>query len=189
MANIETLLADTRYFAEAAAPGTPSTGQAVIYVKTDGKLYLKDDAGTETDLTAAGASLGAWTAYTPTWTAAGGTTTIGNGTLTGRYKALDSKTYCIQITLTWGSTTSTTGTTWGFSLPAGLTSQTGVTQILAGHIADAGTDHKLAVGKIGAGATTIAEVVPEGGNTVTNASPMTWANGDQLNLTGVIEVQ
>ncbi len=41
-------------FAESAAPSTPSTGLANIYVKTDGKLYLKDDAGTETDLTASG---------------------------------------------------------------------------------------------------------------------------------------
>lgn len=54
MANIETVALDTRYFAEAAAPGTPDTGKAVIYVKTDGKLYLKDDAGTETDLTSGG---------------------------------------------------------------------------------------------------------------------------------------
>lgn len=56
MANIETLAADTRYFAEVAAPGTPSAGQAVIYVKSDGKIYLKNDAGTETDLTAAGSA-------------------------------------------------------------------------------------------------------------------------------------
>ena len=41
-------------FSEEAAPSTPASGEAVIYVKSDGKLYLKDDAGTETDLTAAG---------------------------------------------------------------------------------------------------------------------------------------
>jgi len=41
-------------FSEEAAPDTPSTGEAVIYVKADGKLYLKDDAGTETDLTSGG---------------------------------------------------------------------------------------------------------------------------------------
>jgi hypothetical protein len=54
MADIETVELDTRYFSEAAAPGTPASGKAVIYVKTDGKLYLKDDAGTETDLTSGG---------------------------------------------------------------------------------------------------------------------------------------
>lgn len=33
--------------AESAAPSTPATGYAAIYVKSDGLLYWKDDAGTE----------------------------------------------------------------------------------------------------------------------------------------------
>lgn len=49
-------------FSEESAPATPSTGEAVIYVKTDGKLYLKDDTGAETDLTSGGGGgSGAWT--------------------------------------------------------------------------------------------------------------------------------
>ena len=43
-------------FAESSAPSTPASGFAAIYVKTDGKLYLKDDVGAETDLTASGGS-------------------------------------------------------------------------------------------------------------------------------------
>lgn len=39
---------------EIVAPATPATGKVVIYAKSDGKLYIKDDTGTETDLTAAG---------------------------------------------------------------------------------------------------------------------------------------
>lgn len=35
-------------FAEAAAPSTPASGKVVLYAKTDGLLYSKDDAGTET---------------------------------------------------------------------------------------------------------------------------------------------
>ena len=54
MADIETLAADTRYYSEVAAPGTPSAGTGVVYAKTDGKLYFKNDAGTETELTGAG---------------------------------------------------------------------------------------------------------------------------------------
>lgn len=46
-ADIETLAADTRYFAEAAAPSTPSSGQGVIYVKADGLPYYKGDDGVE----------------------------------------------------------------------------------------------------------------------------------------------
>jgi hypothetical protein len=48
MANIETLLADTRYYVEVAAPSTPSSGNVVTYAKSDGLMYSKDDAGTET---------------------------------------------------------------------------------------------------------------------------------------------
>ena len=33
--------------AEGAAPATPATGQVRLYVKADGLLYWKDDAGTE----------------------------------------------------------------------------------------------------------------------------------------------
>ena len=40
---------------EIAAPSTPASGKVVIYPKTDGRLYIKDDAGTETDLMAVGA--------------------------------------------------------------------------------------------------------------------------------------
>lgn len=39
---------------EIAAPTTPASGFVAIYPKADGKLYIKDDTGLETDLTAAG---------------------------------------------------------------------------------------------------------------------------------------
>lgn len=42
-------------FPEQAAPATPAAGKVALYVKTDGKAYIKDDAGTETDLTATAA--------------------------------------------------------------------------------------------------------------------------------------
>ena len=61
--------------------------------------------------------------------------------------------------------------------------------ILAGHVLDSGTDNKLAAGLIDPSATTIGAIVYEGGNVVAaNSAPMTWANGDKLNLTGIIEV-
>jgi hypothetical protein len=43
---------------EQTAPDTPSTGQVVLYPKTDGFLYSKDDAGTETQLAVGGITLG-----------------------------------------------------------------------------------------------------------------------------------
>lgn len=35
------------YYKEGTAPGTPDSGYVVQYAKTDGRLYHKDDAGTE----------------------------------------------------------------------------------------------------------------------------------------------
>jgi hypothetical protein len=39
---------------EVAAPSTPVTGKVAMYTKSDGKLYIKDDAGLETDCTGSG---------------------------------------------------------------------------------------------------------------------------------------
>jgi len=50
MANLkvsEQAYPSTRY-TEGAAPSTPASGEVIIYAKTDGLLYGKDDAGTET---------------------------------------------------------------------------------------------------------------------------------------------
>lgn len=44
---------------EQAAPGTPGTGVVALYALADGKVYIKDDVGTQTDLTAVGAGGGA----------------------------------------------------------------------------------------------------------------------------------
>lgn len=41
-------------FAEGAAPGTPASGKARLYVKADGLFYGKDDAGAETALSGGG---------------------------------------------------------------------------------------------------------------------------------------
>lgn len=52
---------------EQTAPGTPATGRVALYAKTDGKVYIKDDAGTETDITTPGGGGGSSSAdYTLT---------------------------------------------------------------------------------------------------------------------------
>jgi hypothetical protein len=47
MAKFEDILAPKLNFAKVIAPATPETGNVVIYAKTDGKMYCKDDAGVE----------------------------------------------------------------------------------------------------------------------------------------------
>lgn len=43
-------LANGVSFNERAAPGTPPTGTVILYAKADGKLYYKDDAGSEKEI-------------------------------------------------------------------------------------------------------------------------------------------
>lgn len=170
----------------ASAPTTPPAGLWRAYFKSDG-MYIVDDAGVETGpFGTGGAGLGAWTTDTPTWATTGTAPALGNGTLTARYKLLDSKTCLYYLTFIAGSTTTYGTGTWSFTLP--VTARTGNEQILTGHILDSGTDSKLAVGRIASGGTTVYQVVPEGGNAVNNGVPQTWATGDRLELSGIIEV-
>lgn len=67
---------------EGTAPGTPDTGEVLVYPKTDGKLYIKDDTGTETDLTAGGGGSGDISADTLTFNAGANLEIDGSGVIT-----------------------------------------------------------------------------------------------------------
>lgn len=56
LANTDSLIAGASAVLseQASSPSTPASGYGIVYAKTDGKLYFKNDAGTETDLTATG---------------------------------------------------------------------------------------------------------------------------------------
>lgn len=55
MAKFQDVEAPYTTYAESAAPGTPAAGLGVVYEKTDGKFYFKNDSGTEYDLTTSSA--------------------------------------------------------------------------------------------------------------------------------------
>jgi hypothetical protein len=178
---------------EAAAPSTPASTKWITYFKTDG-LYYKDDAGAETGPLAAGGALGTWTDYTPTWTASTTNPTLGSTTITGRFKLLDSKTGLVNINIAI-----TTGGAWNagsgnyiFSLPAGWTAHATRIQVGSCHVLDSGTAHFSGTCKVVGGSTQISETVigdASGNRLLANTVPVTWATGDQINLSILVEIQ
>lgn len=186
---------------------TLSTSGLTNPMTTKGDVIMGDTAGVPARLaagtsgqvlTANGAAafpswqalLGTWTTYSPTWTSDGSAPTLSNGTLTGRYKQLDSKTYAIQINFVFGSLSSAGTGNYSFSLPAGLTSGA-LVQVLAGVVLDSGTRYYLGAGYIAAGGTTVTWIVNSesgGAGRTGQTTPMTFATGDEINLSGIIEV-
>jgi hypothetical protein len=52
-------VADALEVPTTGAPATPAAGWVRIYAKVDGKVYIKDETGLETDITTAAAGGGA----------------------------------------------------------------------------------------------------------------------------------
>jgi hypothetical protein len=61
MAKIDAIDVPKLIFPEAAAPSTPASAKVIIYAKSDGLMYSKDDAGTETVMSGGGGGSGALT--------------------------------------------------------------------------------------------------------------------------------
>ncbi len=171
-------------------PSTPSADEWRLYFKSGGLYHISDTGAVVGPLTAGGAGLGAWTTFTPTWTSDGSAPTLGDGILTGRYKALDSKTYCINIFFQFGSTSDNGTGNYSFALPGGVTTAAYV-QSLAGIVLDAGTRFYMNNGYIDASDTKVTWIVNSeagGAGRTGETTPMTFAVGDQIILSGTIEV-
>jgi hypothetical protein len=130
--------------------------------------------------------LGTWTTYTPTWTAVTTNPVIGNGTLTGRYK-VNGKTVQVQISMLAGTTTTFGSGAWIFALPTG----TAVHQVAFTALVD---DSSAATRWGGAGwvqtggNSVIRTTVTDNSTGIASSTPMTWATGDHLVLTGFYEL-
>lgn len=77
MGNIETAVTRWHRFAEqSSTPATPAAGHGIIYIKSDGRLYIKNDAGTESE---AGGGLGVAQTAPTELTIASGAITVTQG--------------------------------------------------------------------------------------------------------------
>lgn len=132
-------------------------------------------------MTALGA---AWTTYTPTWVSSGVQPVIGNGIMAGAYLQLG-KTLFVRVVLIPGTTTTFGTGTYSFSLPPGCVSA--AEQALAARLWDTSTGTAYE-GAAGAGAASALLNVVVGSAFVTPTSPFTLANGDNISITGVMEI-
>ena len=128
-----------------------------------------------------------WTAYTPTWTATGGTPSVGDGSLTGRYIIAGNVCH-LRINLTWGSTTSGTGSNWVFSLPSGATPAT-MRSLLMWVANDYGTRVYSGISQMEVGSTSTPWLFrDDSGDGIGATSPHTWAGSDTLTLSATYEI-
>lgn len=87
MAKLSGITTPSLTYDEGAAPSTPAAGKVILYAKSDGLLYSKDDAGTET-LVSGGAGGGS-VATDAIWDAAGDLA-VGSGANTAARLAIGS---------------------------------------------------------------------------------------------------
>ena len=130
-------------------------------------------------ITGTGASLGAWTAYTPTFT----NLTVGNATKTFRYCQIGKMVF-VSGTFVWGSTTSATSSSTTFTLP--VTAQSGTFRGL-GHAVYVDSGTQTYWGSVTMNSTTTATLSQffigasyVVNSTVSSIVPFTWANGDDV---------
>lgn len=129
----------------------------------------------------------AWTAYTPAWTSTSTLPALGDGTITGAYLQIG-KTVHYRIRLVTGSTSTYGAGTYLFSLPVAASAAASATGSPAGGaiIRDASPValyHRQAYFN----STTTVALIAEAGTVVGPTSPVTFASGDSITITGTYE--
>lgn len=127
--------------------------------------------------------------WTPTWT----NLTIGNATVDAKF-SLSGKVLFFRLKLTWGNSTSSTGTGNRFSLPVNMASAYNDNDMIGiGTSLDVGSAAYITWARWGTSSTLDALIGSAGGtfvgqNNVTSTAPFTWATGDILQTTGSYEI-
>lgn len=126
-------------------------------------------------------ALSTWVSFTPTWTGSGSNPSIGNGTLTGKYVRAG-QLVIFDITLVIGSTTTLGTGDYSWALP--VTAAAGGSHVIPVSTLDSGNAYIPSEGRISTTTTLQVLQVPNG--TLFGASsPMVWANGDTMRVTGI----
>lgn len=128
-----------------------------------------------------------WTSYSPTWASSGTAPSLGNGTLTGAYQQLG-KTVHFSIKLVAGNTTTFGTGSYSLTLPVAPANK--------GRTAVTATLSDISAGNVYVAAlyflsTTSGSLVTIGTSglvaPVTNTAPFTWANTDEIVVSGTYE--
>ena len=129
------------------------------------------------------------TSFTPTWGNTGTSNSLGNGTLLGNYFQIGKFVY-FNITLAWGTTTSSGNGTWTFSLPKSTNTLTYAS--INVYMLDSSASLQLFGSSLGRDATTFTPIYYLVSGTkiavdgITATAPFTWAANDTLVATGVM---
>jgi hypothetical protein len=163
------------------AASHPSTIKTYTAVAAGGALPYDTVQSFQDEITAIETGLQTITTYTPTWTGTVTNPVVNNGTLSGRYMRAG-KIVFLDIQLTIGSTTTFGSGAWGFALP--LTAKDTTGQSMTVNILDSGT--QFYTGSTYMFSTSVVYVAYQGdtGSSISSATPMTWATGDILRISG-----
>jgi hypothetical protein len=129
-----------------------------------------------------------WTSWTPTWTAATSNPVLGNGSKTGGYSAAGKKVdFWVRIVM--GSTTTYGTGQWRLDLPV---SEEAYRWTFTGVMIDtsATATYPLFVSRTAASQLSLYRVTAVAGDplgNVTSTAPFTWANTDELFISGTYE--
>lgn len=153
----------------------PTFSAGAILTAAQLNTYLRDNFKAISD---------AWATYTPTWTASVTNPTLGNGTLTGR-RIVVGKLLLFDIELTIGSTTAVGSGTYSFTI--GGTARSSFRKGLGELCCFDTSAATVRLGVVDLFTTTTCSAFTFTDTRLNNAAPFTWATGDTISLSGIVE--
>jgi hypothetical protein len=127
-----------------------------------------------------------WTSYTPVWTAVTTNPTLGNGTLTGTY-VQTGKLVIFKIRLAFGSTTTLGSGAYRWTLPVASNFDINASVGNAVLWDDSATTNFTRVAAYTLASPARVVCAAQDGTLVSNTVPVTWANADKIQITGMYE--